>query len=77
MHSRKFWMTLLMCAVLICCALLLDGLAPWMRAAVLAMAATVACVWVVSEARVDRAAAPLRIERETEGRDSHPPDQAT
>lgn len=74
MHSRKFWLAVLMCVVLICCALLLEELASELRAAVLAAAAAVACVWIASEARVDRAAAPLRIEQESKGRDSHPPD---
>lgn len=57
MHSRKFWFAVLMCVVLVCCALTMESDA--LRAAVLTLAALVTCVWIACEARVDRAAAPL------------------
>lgn len=61
MHSRKFWVAVVLCVLLILYAVLAEGLAQELRAAVLAMAALVACWWIWCEARVDRAAAPLNL----------------
>lgn len=73
-HSRKFWLSVWMIAVLLVESVLLPDITAILRALLVLAAAAVACVWVICESRIDRAAAPLRIQQETETRDSHPPD---
>ena len=74
MHSRKFWVAVILCVALVCCAMLGDGLTEGFRLAVLAMATAVACVWIVCEARVDRAAAPLNLPDVPEREPYEPPE---
>lgn len=69
--SRKYRMALMMIVILVMMALCYNDDAPVMLL-LMAMATLVACVWIVSEARVDKAAAPLNIATESE----HPPDGA-
>ena len=71
--SRKFWMALLMCVLLVWCAMEAEET---MRLALLALAVMVACVWMICESRIDRAAAPLKIEQDADPENKHPPDPA-
>lgn len=74
-NSRKFWFAAAMCTLLVLCALLAEEYDALLRTVLLALAALVACVWIVCESRIDRAAAPLRIEQESCKCSMHPPDQ--
>lgn len=74
-NSRKFWFAVAMCTLLVLCALLAEEYDALLRTVLLALAALVACVWIVCESRIDRAAAPLRIEQESCKCSMHPPDQ--
>lgn len=69
--SRKYRMALMMIVILTMMALCMTENVPAMLC-LMAMSTLVACVWIVSEARVDRAAAPLTIDAGSE----HPPDGA-
>lgn len=60
-NSRKFYLAVWMCMCLLFGAVLLDGATMWQRIVLMLAAAAVACVWIVCEARVDRAAAPLNL----------------
>lgn len=58
-NSRKYRLTVVMCVVLLAMALFDTET---VSALILcALATLVACVWIVCEARVDRAAAPLNL----------------
>lgn len=72
--SRKFLFALVLCVALVMYALLAPGLCSDIRALVLLMACAVNCVWTMCESRVDRAAAPLRIEQESGTQNMHPTD---
>lgn len=61
MRSRKFWVAVILCVLLILYAALAEGIAQELRVVVLSLATTVACWWIWCEARVDRAAAPLNL----------------
>ena len=74
-NSRKFWFAVAMCTLLVLYALLAEEYDALMRTVLLTLAALVACVWIVCEGRIDRAAAPLRIEQESCKCSMHPPDQ--
>lgn len=61
-NSRKYMMAVVMCAAVMVMSLWCLALDRMIPALILcALAALVACVWIVSEARVDRAAAPLNL----------------
>lgn len=68
--SRKYRLALVMVIILTMMALAYADNVP-AALVLMGMATLVACVWIVSEARVDRAAAPLHIA----GADEHPPDR--
>lgn len=55
--SRKFIFAVLMCIFLVTGAMSTGN--DWIKLALTAMAVVVCCVWMVCEARVDCAAAPL------------------
>ena len=72
-RSRKFWVALMLSVLLVWCAMEAEE---EMRLVLLALAVTVECVWIICESRIDRAAAPLKIEQDTEPENKHPPDPA-
>lgn len=74
--SRKFVFAVAVCTALMVCALVMEA-SEWMRTALMLASATVACVWIVSEARVDRAAAPLNLSPESIGRVDKPPEETS
>lgn len=74
--SRKFVFALLLCTMIVVYALTAPCLTSDLRALVLCMACAVNCVWTICESRVDRAAAPLKIEQDTAMQSMHPPDNA-
>lgn len=61
--SRKYGFAVVMVIILVMMALAFADRTPAMLL-LMAMATMVACVWIVSEARVDKAAAPLNIATE-------------
>lgn len=72
--SRKFVFASMMCVWL-----LMDAVretSDWIRLALLAMAVVVCCVWMVCEARVDCAAAPLDLPPLRDERVDKPPEGA-
>lgn len=74
--SRKYNMAVVMCAALMVMSLWTMFLNRMIPALILcALAALVACVWIVSEARVDRAAAPLNLPAEPVRRVYKPPER--
>lgn len=72
--SRKYTLTITMCAILITMSLFYSEIVPALI--LCALAALVACVWIVCEARVDRAAAPLNLPAEPVRRVYKPPERA-
>lgn len=75
-HSRKFMLTVWTMIVLLLCSVLLPDLSVLLRVLLVLAAALLAVVWVICESRIDRAAAPLRIQQEAAPADAHPPDCA-
>ena len=75
-HSRKFMLTVWTMIVLLLHSMLLPDLSVLLRVLLVLAAALLAAVWVICESRIDRAAAPLRIQKEDAVEDAHPPDQA-
>ena len=76
-NSRKYMMAVVMCAAVMVMSLWCLALDRVIPALILcALAALVACVWIVSEARVDRAAAPLNLPHEPVRRVYKPPERA-
>lgn len=75
-HSRKWLTALWMCVCLLVCALAMDELENWMRLVLVLASAAVACVWIMCEARVDRAAAPINLPAEPDPRKDKPPEQS-
>lgn len=59
--SRKFYMAALLVAALFICALMGNAFTSEQRVVLLISAALVGCVWIVAEAKVDKAAAPLNL----------------
>lgn len=59
--SRKLAMAQWMCICLMISALAMPDASVWQRVVLLLAAAAVDCVWIICEARVDRAAAPLNL----------------
>lgn len=61
-NSRKYGMAVVVCATVMVMSLWCLALDKMTYAVILcALATLVACVWIVCEARVDRAAAPLNL----------------
>lgn len=61
-NSRKYGMAVFVCATVMVMSLWCLALDKMIPAVILcALATLVACVWIVCEARVDRAAAPLNL----------------
>ena len=76
-NSRKYMMAVVMCAAVMVMSLWCLTLDRMIPALILcALASLVACVWIVSEARVDRAAAPLNLPPEPVRRVYKPPERA-
>lgn len=75
---RKFSDMFIVCIwlmlVMVTCALLMDGLDPIHRVALLVTAAVVGCVFMACESRVQRAHAPLILRDETMPEKSKPPE---
>lgn len=67
--SRKFCLAVAMCVVLIAFSVCYTETVP--KLVLCGMATVIACVWMVCEARVDCAAAPLnlRVDKPPEGDD--------
>lgn len=66
------WMVI----ILFSCALLMHGLAPWQRMALLMSAAVVVCEFMECWSRIERAHAPLILRDETCPEKTKPPEKA-
>lgn len=73
-HSRKYYMAVWLIILLMSCALLMYGITPDHRVALLLACAAVGCVWIWCEARIDRAAAPLNLPVELAEEKNKPPE---
>ena len=70
--SRKFIFAVLMCIWLVAGAMATGN--DWIRLALMGMAVVVCCVWMMCEARVDCAAAPLDLPPLRDERVDKPPE---
>lgn len=75
-YSRKYYMAVWLIVLLVSCAMLMNGITPDHRVALLLACAAVGCVWIWCEARIDRAAAPLNLPPEPVHRVDKPPEGA-
>ena len=73
MISRKFLFSLVLCMILIHMSTRW-AYEDWVFVAMIAGAVVVACTWIVCEARVDRAAAPINLPPEVTRRVDKPPE---
>lgn len=71
-NSRKYNLAIAICTVLMVMSLCYDEIIPALI--LCALAALVACVWIVCESMVDRAAAPLNLPPEHVYRVDKPPE---